>query len=180
LSPVGLRNGSIHQPIRYDSTTKSIELDQIDKEILRNLYSLSWPSDRALASIMGVPATTINRRRQRLEQSHVIAGYRNHVAARSLGVNRYKIILSYKSFEALCVKRLVKFCMLTPQITHLIECCGGWDFEVGTELFDASEIVPISEKLYDLFGDQIHLLEVIPEFRGIKFESLPFHRVANK
>jgi len=174
LYPANLRTSAINPPIHYDSTATTFELDEIDKEILRHLYSHSCPSDRTLASLIGVPAPTINRRRQRLEQHHVIAGYRNYVPAHELGVNRYKIILSCKGFDSALVKQLVRFCNVAPQVTHLIECCGGWDFEIGTELFDASEIVPISEKLYDTFGDQIDSLEVIPEFRGIKFESLPF------
>jgi DNA-binding Lrp family transcriptional regulator len=172
----GIRESTMPPPIRYDSVASSFKLDEIYKVILRCLYTHSCPSDRSLATMTGIPAPTISRRRQRLEGNKVIAGYRNQVSAHQLGVNRYKIVLSCKGLDATLVKQLRRFCLVMPQVTHLIECCGGWDYEIGVELFEASEIVPISERLYDSFGDNINSLEVIPEFRGIRFESFPFDK----
>jgi DNA-binding Lrp family transcriptional regulator len=64
-----------------------ISLDSFDLKILRALQEDGRLTNQELAEIAGLSASQCSRRRMRLEEERVIAGYRAELASEALGFN---------------------------------------------------------------------------------------------
>lgn len=121
-----------------------------------------------------MPKTTFERRLAALEEKGVIAGYVNSLPSTVLGLEQYKVLVRLRGASSVSREALKGYCERDTHITHLIECFGNWDFEIGIEVTRGLETVDITSKLYEILSTDIQELEVLPEFECLKFVNCPW------
>ena len=55
-----------------------------------------------------------------------------------------------------------------------LECAGDWDFEFGTSVYAAQEVISVVNELQDQFGGVISKVKTIPLFLYHKVSKYPF------
>ena len=132
-----------------------VELDEVDKKILRELQRDARASFKAIAKDIGVSAATIFVRVKRLTRSGVLKGFRAVVEPKAVGKNLTAFILvraQPKAYPAMLValKRLDEICEIhdvtgqyysilkartsnTDELRKIIDQIGTLEGVAGTE-----------------------------------------------
>ena len=162
-------------PLRYSAPSlPPIQLDELDKKIL-SYFSKSFNYNiSSAARALGMIPSTLERRISRLIKEEVIIGYYNSISGSIPQIERYKIILKLRGMSSTFKKAIDQFCLNTPYCTHLIECLGSWDYELGIEVPSGKDTISITNALYRDFSSEIVELEVLPEFTCLKFVNCPW------
>jgi len=153
----------------------TIVLDEFDERLLSLLGAKPFESLRKLASGLGAPYSTIERRVRRLRESGVINGFRYKVDTKLIGMHSYRLLVMKKGICNSTRERLYEFCKSHRQVTFLIESIGAWDFEIGVEASDASTVTAVVEELYGLCGMRIAWVKVLMEDKSYKCSYFPMH-----
>jgi DNA-binding Lrp family transcriptional regulator len=163
----GIETGKGHGPV---------VLDDIDHQIL----SLrSGQPDRPLSLIartLGLPLATARYREERLRAKGIIAGTTMAVDCSRYGAQAYVLILASKGFPSSRGKGIFDFARRNPFCTHVVQCLGAWDFEIGVEVPSYGALQEIVDELARNFGDALSTLEVLPRHRILRYSPYPFGR----
>ncbi len=159
--------------IGYAHKGTKTRVDQLDIDILREMSNNRSCTGRAIARALGKPHTTIESRLKKLRDNGVIVGYWFPFEITKLGYQTFKLLLFARGFNESLSERLNIFCEKHQNISYLIRCIGSWDFEIGVDVEDGSRIAPITQEIFDLFGDQLTTVKVVPMFRVLKWNQLP-------
>ncbi len=147
------------------------QLDATDQKVLDALTSDSALPKSQLAQAINVPLATFERRRIELERKGIIKGYFYWIDPDKLDVHSF-IIMLFTQGISLDLKERLKACAeAETSVVYLTECMGQWDFELGVEVREAKEITRVTEKLYDLFPEEIRSIRVIPIINYLKVKN---------
>ena len=147
------------------------QIDQVDSLIISGLTDENYASRIELARKIDIPVATFERRRLELESRGIIKGYFHWVDPEKLGVHSF-IIMVFTQGIGLGLKERLRECAESESsVVYMTECMGQWDFELGVEVKEAKEITSVTEKLYDLFPEEIRSIRVIPIISYIKVKN---------
>jgi DNA-binding Lrp family transcriptional regulator len=130
----------------------------------------------ALARELHLPLTTLERRKQRLEDRGIISGYFHWIEAVALGMHPYIVLIYMKGISPDFKQRLSEFAKKEPHALYFIECMGNWDFELGIEVQDLKAVTNITQRLYDHFPGDMRTLKVIPVLNYFKAKNYSLER----
>ncbi len=128
-----------------DSTTQTtdepdIELDTIDREILRLLQENGRTTNAALAEAVGLTATPMMQRIKKLEQRGVIAGYTAVVNPRAVGRGTTAFVHVKQAEHSLaCHKQFLETAAGFPEVVECHHIAGEEDFLLKVLVRDIAE-----------------------------------------
>ena len=119
-----------------------VDLDRIDRLILRELQQDGRLSNQELADRVGLSPSPCLRRVRHLEQAGVIEGYRAVVSAKSVDLTITAFVrLRLASHEGTTVDAVEERLRAIPHIVEAHLLAGDWDYlvRIVTSSFDAYE-----------------------------------------
>jgi DNA-binding Lrp family transcriptional regulator len=162
------------KPISFGGEPTRLDLDDKDLAILAALEHSRFESFREIGRALGMPATTLQHRLSRLEQSGVIAGYVYRVDPAAIDMQHFRLLLYVRGVSAKLRERLYSYSAAHPHVTYYIECLGSWDYELGVEVEKAEQMTAVAEQIYQNFGAELAALKILPLFQHYKIENFPF------
>ena len=153
---------------------RRVEIDQLDHRILSNRSSNPDHSNKELASALGISQTTLDYRLQRLEKERVIVGYRYSLDASQLGMQSFVHLIYLRGLSGALRDEFFAFCKECQSVYYFLEIAGSWDFEIGTSVQAAQEVIEILQNIRDTFGNSIAKISTIPMFAHRKVSKYPF------
>jgi len=106
-----------------------ISLDDTDFRLLTELQKNSQLTADALGDILGLSASQVGRRRQRLEAEGLINGYRAHLSAKRLGLDVQAFVsVRMATHDPTKVKTFTRILELRPEITSAWTLTGDADY----------------------------------------------------
>lgn len=164
-----------HKELRvYRNSESDYSIDEVDHQILSAMSNRQYESIRDLARLIQIPATTTERRIDRLEEIGVIEGYIYRLRLAQFGAQTYRLLIYTKGLEKGFTGRFYKFCAEHPNILHLFECLGAWDFEVGIEVYSSEAATEVVQDLYQKFSDTLSEVKMLQIFKHLKYSGYPF------
>jgi len=161
------------KPLMSYPSEEIVKIDKLDHEILKNLTQVGDMSHRALAQKMNVPLSTLKLRISKLEEKKVIAGYYYGLNVSYFGMQTYKLLIYTKSISKDLKDKIVDFAIKHRNISSFFECFGSWDYEINCEVEYQEEVIKIRQGIYDLLGEQVQSIKVMPKFRDLKWLNFP-------
>jgi DNA-binding Lrp family transcriptional regulator len=151
-------------------------IDDTDHKLLYHLARGEGYSVRELARVSGIPYTTVERRKQKLEESGVIEGYIYRVALDKLGCRFAKLRLKQAGVNAQTAAALSQFCREHPEVVGSIECIGPWDYELNLALYTEADLQKTSAACRECLGENVELLPILWMGTYRKRHNYPFYK----
>ena len=153
---------------------KATPIDALDHAILQRLTNGDGGSIRDLAHQLTASPATVERRVTRLEREGVILRWIYSINTERLGRHAFRLLLSTPHSSTALDSKLRQFCGRHPAVTMLIQCLGGWDYEVEVELEDPKDVTVIAQQLLEVFEGILEQVQICSELRDWKFSLYPF------
>jgi len=160
-----------HSNIRYFLSEINVALDEKDKEILKLLSTNARAKSIEIASKTGLSLKTTIQRIKKLEKEKVIAGYKISLNLEKIGYKFMKAFISLKNVSESDYKRFISYCMNLPNLTHLVECIGEWDFEPEFEILNEQDFYDIINKLRNEFSKIIKTVDVVTIVKEYEYKA---------
>ena len=164
------RPPSVIAPTRAQPTA----IDALDHAVLHHLCNGEFESIRDVARQLSASTATVERRVTRLEREGVIVRWTYAVNTDRLGRHAFRLLLSTPHSSTTLEGKLREFCSRHPAITLLIQCLGGWDYELEVEVEDPKAITPIAQQLLEAFEGVVEEVQICSELTDWKFSLYPF------
>jgi DNA-binding Lrp family transcriptional regulator len=151
-----------------------VAIDQIDHQILSLLSNSPEATARDFSKDLGIAKSTLEYRISRLEKRGIIRGYRYFLDSSKFGLQSFVHCVYLRGVSKRLRNLLIQFCEQNPSISYHLECAGDWDFEFGTSVYTAHEVIDILDDLQERFGVAISRVRTIPFFLHHKVSKYPF------
>lgn len=130
----------------------TVDLDEIDLRILDAMLAKSIFSRASLARKLGLAASTLDYRLQRLEKQNILLGWKYTIDLEILGFQSYKLLLSANQANQAFNKKLRKFCRQNYSVNQLSQIMGNWDYELIVNVKSREELLTQCDLLQETFG----------------------------
>lgn len=149
------------QPIELEYVEKEekIELDETDKNILKNLSINARISFIDLMEKLGTTRDIITYRIKKLEKNGIIQGFRTSFDLKKLGYSYYKVLFTFKNLSEKREKELISYCKFNKNIVQYIKLIGNWDAEVEFEVENDTQLHNFLLEMRTKFSDIIRNTE---------------------
>jgi len=156
--------------------TKRGSLSSTDKKILKVMLASrdgARITSKAIANKLGIPATTAQRRRNRLEKELLTIDYGLNLHA--FGLHEVEFLVATTSGKTLTIGRTL---LKLPEVTYVARSIGQHtiDLRVQTVLKDNADILQMSEMIKGMEGVKDVMWSEIVQVVGKK-SALPLHFV---
>lgn len=141
--------------------------DDLDRRILHGLFRQRIPNFQMLSRALGLSASTLRCRIDRLTQQGVLIrmGYMiNHL---TIGFTHVTLLLKAKRPSKSFLHTLRAFCIQSRAACFLVECFGSWDYQIGVLLEDQTKLSLYLDLVMEHLGDQIDRVVPIPNFETV-------------
>lgn len=170
-----LRSGQeLTKRLTFSREPELSPIDTLDRKLLTILAATPYRSLRDVARTSETPLTTVERRLRRLADIGVYQGLYYAITPRVLGVTFYRILFSLTGVTTALRDSFEMFCSRHRNVTFLVDSIGPWDFEVGCEVADTSELPLILEQLAQALDRKLVSADVLTEVKDYKFAPFPF------
>jgi len=137
-----------------------LKLDEIDRKILNLIQrgDLCTPRVSKIASIMGLPTTTVHSRLKNLEKKKAIIGYQGIIDSKKVGTKVTIFAVIKVRYEKVYYNRKVmeefgKKLASIPEVQEVHACSGDWDYLIKLKVKSVEDYYRIaSEKILPLGG----------------------------
>lgn len=151
-----------------------MEIDEIDHRILCALSTVGNSSHRELARKLGISNSTLEYRIKRMKQNKVVLGARYLIDTSQLNMQSFFHLVYVKGFSRSLRDKLYEYCKRHPHVDYFVQCMANWDFEIGTTVERAQDVVVFTQGLYESFGESILNVFSLPLFSVMKVSNYPF------
>ncbi len=166
---------SIKLPL--DRTNRSIELDETDYAILKQIRMNCRCPSLEVSKHCGVTYKTVQQRIKKLERSGIIAGYRLFLRSEIHGYKAYLLFLSFRSYGRVVENKLMGYARNHKYITQASKLFGRWSllFHIrAPDELTLQELLVELRNMYPSIGDY----EIVPVFEDIAIDHFPFAKGA--
>lgn len=161
------------EQIVFEEPTTLVEIDELEKEILRALSKDARTSLVNIAKSSGISAKVVAYHLKKLKEEKVLLGYSPIIDNDLIGFTFYKVLFYLKNVTKEEFDRFRSYLKGCPEIMYIVE-------EVGITDMDFELMLPSGESVFD-FVDKIRfefpiLIKEYEAFRikTLKFTLLPF------
>jgi DNA-binding Lrp family transcriptional regulator len=151
-------------------TYEAVELDDIDKSILKNLAKNSRISSVELARSLGMTSTSVSRRIKELVRKGVIVKFRLDLDVSHFGYKYFKILIHLKNITKRGDTELKEYCRRLRNVFHYEKKIGPWMLEIELDEMDYSIVYNMLKKMKETFPDYIKNYDIMIIFRQYKAE----------
>lgn len=135
-----------HFEYRHDS--EKVAIDSLDMKMLECLKNAPLVSQREISRIIGVPASTVSFRFEKLVSSRVILGFGCDYDPRAAGSEHYLILIKLQGLGGGLYEKFFEFASYHPRIARVTRMIGEWDLEMELELDDSLQLNEVIHQLY--------------------------------
>ncbi|MFA6073637.1 MAG: AsnC family transcriptional regulator [Candidatus Woesearchaeota archaeon] len=157
----------------FASYTKSIELDEEDKKILKILSLDASTSVMKIAMATKLGADSVAYRIKKLQKEGIVSNFRVEFSAGKLGVYHYVFLLNLKSCTQKEEQRLITWCQLNKKVIYINKSVGAWEYSLNVILKDIDDINLFVSSLEKDFSNMIDSYETILNKEVIKLTYYP-------
>jgi len=157
----------------FGGNIQNIELDQLDKMILKRLSSNAREKVVTIANEANVSANAIINRIKKLEEQQIITGYHTSFDSSEYNYTTYNVLIKVSISTNQLRKNIESFCEEHPYIIWLISTIGNWDFEVGVEVENQKQFQKIVDSIKDIIPQNIQV-DFVTVFKQLKYNLYPF------
>lgn len=133
--------------------SENIEIDQITKNILKELLEDSRVNIASIAFKYNTTVDIVRNRLRKLESDEIIKKYTIKLNYQELGYEFYKTFLYFKSLDKLEITRLKQYILNNKNIIHMVKQISPWDIELETMCSSYKEYNNIISQLSADFSD---------------------------
>ena len=154
------------------SDKANIELDDIDKNILKQVKNNCRVSSLEVGNKCDVSYKTVQNRIKKLEENKFIVGYRLFLNSEQLGYSAYLILFPFTSYGRGEEKKLFSYARQHKLITQVSKLFGGWSllFHIRTKTRrELQELLIEMRNFHPSLGQP----EIIPVFDNFKVKNMP-------
>lgn len=158
----------IKKEIEYKKSSKKIELDNKDLDILKLISANSRIEYVEISKKLMLTPNAIKYRLKNLEQSGIIKGYTISIDMRKLGYEWYNIQIKLTDKKELQLKQFLKQHKLVIYYYKYLKN-KDWDFDIGVIITNSLELRGFILELREHFGDILKIHDsysVIEELKG--------------
>lgn len=160
-----------------EKTDDVVTLDTVDHQILSLLAHEPGIGTAQIARTCKLPPTTVEYRLKKLKARNVYKGNVYIFNPSILGIQMFWFLVTVGDYSSQTFERMRSFCATHPNVTALVQCHGGWQFEIAVELFDSGQLSDIKERLAEALGDALRQVIVLPLVSELKYCLYPFRSV---
>lgn len=139
----------------FCSPAHAEKLDKEDITIIKALSKNSRASSTEIANSTGLTDRIVRYRRQQLEKSGVIVGYKLALNYRKLNYLFFKCLVKLQNANEKRLHDLKLFARQHPNVVHCLKVVGEWDMELEIEAPSMEEFYNISNEIREKFSDII-------------------------
>ena len=161
----------MHTNIKYFLEEIKIHLDEKDKQILQLLSTNARIKAVDISQKLKVTIKTVIEHIKKMEKSGVIIGYKISLNLEKIGYKHMKVFISLKNVSEKDHKRFVQYCMSMPNLIHLVECLGEWDFEPEFEIQNEKELYAILDNIRYEFSKIIKTIDVVTIVKEYEYKA---------
>ncbi len=144
--------GVRHPELPLERVVPVETLDKIDMKILSILYGNARESTVNIAKAVGLTPDAVSYRMKKLTKDGFILGYTTWYDARKLGLEYYKIFISFRNITREKEKQFLGFCLAHNNVIYLNKTIGSWDIEVDVIVKDVVELHEFIRGMKTKFG----------------------------
>ena len=162
----GKREEGSREAFRHEMKyNPSVTLDDLDKQIIKEVSQDAWITNLQLGKKLGVSGHTVANRLKAMEENKLLLGYRLFINPGALGYQSYMLFLSLDRLNMEREKVLLAYLKMIPQVTFAVKNLGKWRITLEVEVKDAQEFQEILVALRGRFSDIITDFDSFPLFR---------------
>ena len=152
-----------------------MEIDEFEHEILKAISRGVPDSASVLQRVLGKPSTTIEYRLRKLRERGILLPAVFVLDHKKTGRKRF--VTKVKTGAPKAVRAvLIDHCRRSRDIVSIAEVSGSWNFEIGTALFDDSDINSVVDSIGGAVASipiEVHVNTVV---KFHKITNYPFDR----
>lgn len=151
-------------------TCNVVELDDIDKNILKNLAKNARVSSVDLAGSLDMTSTSVTRRIRELVRKGVIVKFRLDLDVTNFGYKYFKILVHLKNITGKGDNELRQYCRRLRNVFHYERKIGPWMLEIELDELDYTNVYNMLRKMKELFPDYIKNYDIMIVLKQFKSE----------
>lgn len=168
-----------HENIKavLSTETNISELDELDKNILKQLSENSRTPLTELSRKTKTPFSTIRTRVKNLEKKKIISGYSLLLDVEKLNYHNYKLFVKTKNNSKKTADSIYSFANINENITYLMKTLGEYNYELRIEVETQEKYQDILKEIRSKFSESIEKLETNIVFKELKEDfSIALHK----
>jgi Lrp/AsnC family leucine-responsive transcriptional regulator len=148
----------------------SVELDELDKKLLRVIKANSRLPYEVIGKRVGLTRNAVKYRIQNLEKTGVIAGYKMMIDFKHFGRLTYKIFIKYDNSKIEQEKAVMDYLKAKPAILSTTKHLGRWNLDIEYEPKDAKELQKFIIDLRNRFSiiESYEFIQILEDY-GLDF-----------
>ena len=159
--------------LSFEFNDNALEIDAIDRDILRAMSSAEDRTLQELALRTSIPLATLDRRRKNLEARGIIHSYFHWVNSHALGRICYIFRITCRGAPAGLRKRVFDYAAQERDVIYAIACIGPWDYELGVELEGGTAVIELTQRVCAAFKKEVLSVEPVPVLRYLLIRNFP-------
>jgi Lrp/AsnC family leucine-responsive transcriptional regulator len=162
-----------HQGFFYGGTLKEEKIDEVQKEIIRLIRNDARYEVVQLAQKLELNVKTVISKIKDLEKRGIIQGYIVIIDQVKLGVQYFKLDISFQDHSESQYKRVLEYCKSNRYVVNLMTSVGDWEIELEVEAETVEEIYNLAKDLRIEFTTIIKKIDLHIITNEIKVDYLP-------
>ena len=156
---------------RMGEGSGGVELSEDESKVISVLDRLKFQSLRDLAKESQMSSATFSRVVRRLRARKVIAGFGFRFNTELLGMQQFRVLLSFRHISPALVKDLEEFVVRIKGVKLLVRCLGEWDYELEVDVSGSRRARDISDILWERYAAELNRVTFVPLFEHRKYIS---------
>lgn len=115
--------------LTFTDSVENIELDDMSKNILKELYFDSKKNIATIAENLHTSVEIVRARIKKLEEQKIIIRYTIHIDYNKIGYELYKSSIYLKSFNKEELESIMKYAESSEEIINIVKQISTWDLE---------------------------------------------------
>ncbi len=157
----------------FGSVPETVNLDNIDWQILSKISTNSRMMAVEIAQFLGKSADLVADRIKKLEKSGIIKHYNFVPNEEIYSYLHYKILIGLRNITEKKERMLIEFCRINPNAVYIVKSLGPWEFEVDVEIEDAKKFREFMMDLKGKFNDIIQDYSALHIYKVWKYNFCP-------
>ncbi|MBU0457301.1 MAG: Lrp/AsnC family transcriptional regulator [Nanoarchaeota archaeon] len=158
----------------------SIELDEIDNEILKILAEDCRNTTLNIGSKLNLPPNTVKYRIKRLIDNKVIVAFKTKIDVSTLGYQHYKVFLSLHQLTEKVRKDIIGFLKINPNVVYVTDALGHADLEFEAHVKNVKDIHFLIRSIKAQFPETIKDSNATLVYKEHRINYLPSTNGKNK
>jgi DNA-binding Lrp family transcriptional regulator len=146
--------------LEYSAVPDRVELSDLDRKIVEFLRDKPLASLPEVGRVLGVGATTIAYRFNRLVTTQAILGFGYAYDAVNTQDNEFLVTISTRGLGSACFDLLAKLCAEDGRVWWLGRFIGQWDIQLSLSVKKAHDLDLFVQQMHAICRNQIEEIEI--------------------